>query len=377
TRQRPAPTFVEPTESITGAAPPRAAPPEPADAPRGPRRKWIWLAATALVVITTAVPAVVALRGEGDGDQSDTAAEPPEPAATLTGHEDPVNSVVFSPDGSTLATSDEHFSVRLWDTGTWEETATLIEDDTPLTMSSTVVAFSPDGTTLATGHQSLQLWDTGTWEETATLGDTEWITSVAFSPDGSTLATGEAVGARLWDADAGEETADLPGPADYVTSVAFSPDGSTLAAGTAVDTAGVVDGSDGGALRLWDTSTGDEAGTLTEHDSTVDAVAFSPDGTVIAACSAGAVRLWDTGTGEETATLTAGEPGRALAFSPDGSTLATGHDDGTVRLRETGTWEETATFPGEERVVSVGFSPDGSTLATGHSDGAVRLWDVG
>jgi sugar lactone lactonase YvrE len=339
--------------------------------------------AAALVAVTTALTVgAVALRAERDDARPDTASGPPEPVTMLPGHEDEVNSVVFSPDGATLATSDTSSAVRLWDTGTWETTTTLFEELSLLTTGYPVMAFDPDGTTLATGSDAVQLWDTGTGVETATLVDDDWITSVAFSPDGATVAASDAVGrARLWDTGSGEETALLDGPGGYMTSVAFSPDGATLATSTAEDTADVFPDSDGGAVRLWDTDTGEEVAVLAANESPFQSVVFNPDGTGLAACGGGAVRLWDTATWEEAAELPAMDCVVAAAFSPDGSALAAGDGEGTVRLWDTGTWEETTVLPLQEaeppRVTSVGFSPDGTALAAGYVDGTVRLWELG
>ncbi|WP_170134267.1 WD40 repeat domain-containing serine/threonine protein kinase [Murinocardiopsis flavida] len=374
----PAPTLVA-AGPATSAPLPHTAADRPTDGPVRPRLKRAWLIAAALAVVTTVITAgVVALRTGGEDDRPGSPAAPPEPAATLTGHEDAVNSVVFSPDGTTLATSDTKFSVRLWDTDTWKETTTLIDDKSLQTMGSPVVAFDPDGSRLATAHESVQLWDSDTWEETSTLADDEWITSVAFSSDGTTLATSDPVGnVRLWDTDAEEETDKLSGPPDYITSLAFSPDGATLATGTAVDTAEVFEDSDGGAIRLWDTDTGDEIDIIAKNDPSFESVVFSPDGSKLAACSSGTVRMWDTGTWAEDTTLPKRVCTFSLAFSPDGAALATGDGDGTVRLWDTDTWKENAVFSAEERVDSVGFSPDGGTVAAGHSDGTVHLWKVG
>ncbi|MFY7068624.1 WD40 repeat domain-containing serine/threonine protein kinase [Nocardiopsis changdeensis] len=376
----PAPTLVAATEA-TAVMPddlsPRAAP------PAGPRWRRALTVAAALVAVTVAVTAgVVVLRGERGSEEPETVSEAPEPVTTLVGHEDEVNSLVFSPDGTTLVTSDTKFSVRLWDTGTWEETALLVDEDFSMGMGTPGVAFDSAGDTLATGQSSVRLWDTGTWEETAGFLDDEWVTSVALSRDGTALAVSDAVGhVWLWDTGTGEETALIDGPTDYMTSVAFSPDGDLLATATAEHTAGVFEDSDGGAVRLWDTGTGGEVAVLAANEASFQSVVFSPDGATLAACS-GSIHLWDTGSWEETAALSGQECAMTVAFSADGAMLAAGDHEGTVRFWDTGTWEEAAAPPlrpqGEpSRMTTVAFSPDGATFATGHADGTVHLWEIG
>ena len=116
-----------------------------------------------------------------------------EPKDPLIGHTRGVDSVAFSPDGTTLAGWTWDRTVRLWDTETGELKATLTmgePKDTPVIYfpsANNSVVFSPDGTTLASAgyENTVQLWDVGTGEPKWTLtGHQDGVNSVVFSPDG-------------------------------------------------------------------------------------------------------------------------------------------------------------------------------------------------
>ncbi|MFD0414411.1 WD40 repeat domain-containing serine/threonine protein kinase [Streptomyces sp. NPDC127108] len=289
--------------------------------------------------------------------------------STLSGHRTAVLSLAFSPDGGLLASGGGGNCVRLWDPD-------IGEAHNPLPMGSShnaLVVFSPDGRTLATGcGRYARLWDRQAFVERMAVKYPGWsrvVSSVAFSPDGRTLATGGSDGAiRLWDAHTGFAGREMRWPGGWVTRVAFSPDG-----------LGVAGGGQNKTTLLWDVATGEPRWEIPGRTADT-ALAFSPDGTVLATAPRGdlLVHLKDPDTGKDRRAVDAHAQGAtALAFSPDGHILATAGRDGLICLWDPDTGDQRIALTGHAgEVLCLAFSPDGRTLASGGQDRVIRLWDI-
>ncbi len=281
------------------------------------------------------------------------------------------NSIVFSPDGSTLAAGSTDGTVWLVALPSGPELFRFAGHTSLVSR----VAFSPDGKTLASGSldSSVRLWDVaGKVERMNLVGHSGIIVGVAFSPDGRVLASTSGVVSnddsdrvRLWDVKTGSALGIIDAAA--ITSLVFLPDGESLA------TAG---GRVGNNLNLWSLSTRRVVRSF-DFDLFVWSIAISPDGKVLAGAADRTIRLWEVATGRTLSTLTGHmDLVQAVAFSPDGNTLVSASSDTTIKLWEVATGRELRTLNGHEgEVMSVTFSPDGKTLASGSQDGTVRLWD--
>ena len=301
-----------------------------------------------------------------------------------------ITDIKFSPDGNRFAVATS-IGIWLYDAQTGTELALWTGHQHKVT----AIAFSPDGSILASGARGgeARLWHTATAELLETISEVGQVESLVFSNAGTKLTWAlRNWKLRQWEKGIGaHKHVALKPDKDAIREtrepvMELSPNAQVLVTATPL----AYRRNQRFPIRVWDTRTGTLSFTLTEHTRWIRSLAFSPDNQTFASGDESkTIFLWDVKSGERRATFkTPGGGHYALAFSPNGNLLASGSSDGTIYL-----WDATKT--GEHwwdtvgqylsslildghnaRVTNLAFSPDGKTLISGGQDGTVRAWDT-
>ncbi|MCA9211435.1 MAG: protein kinase [Planctomycetales bacterium] len=287
--------------------------------------------------------------------------------------------ITFSPDGKMLATASRDQTARLWDAANGRLLETFaVSQHTTERSSVWSVAFSPDGKTLVTGTSgdcAVLLWDVKSRHFLKKLRAHEkFVSRLAFSNDGTILASGGST-IRLWDMNSGElRDSFSSGYQGGVTPfLSFSPDGSVLAARC----------KDG--VKLWQLrQPANPAQIRLPDDWQKYRLDVSSDATngVIGTLS-GKVEVYDLTTGSQLHQVShSPEPITHVSWDHEtNERFASTDRTGSVKAWNAETGELLHSFESESRdeflFISAWFSPAGNNISAISKNGRVSSWNLG
>lgn len=306
----------------------------------------------------------------------------------LEGHTEQVREVAYHPDGDIIVSVSSDDNLFFWDAQTGELINTFRQDDI---LSMTGVAYSPDGTTIATSHSRfygdsfpdlmVRIRDA----ETGTILHTfeHHSFNVVFSPDGRYLLSG-GDGMRIWDTETGAQLAEFNG--SWVHNVAFSLDGDSFAYTL-----------EGGIIQIYrtdDIALADDlqpTRVIETHSDSINDIVYHPNGRYIVSSETiphSQVRLWDIQTGAFITTVDRFSSITNSASLNHDSTRLIFAEDWRIHQLDTASITSLQPMRNEDTLIMLPpevfyqspawttYSPDGQLIMAEQKDNTIVIWDV-
>jgi WD40 repeat protein len=299
----------------------------------------------------------------------------------LTDHEEFVRTVVYSPDGSRLASAGggtkqnntmlegSDFTIRIWNTRTWEK----VQEIAGHKQAVNQLDWSRDGNWLVSASEdgSARVWSVATGEEHRALrGHEDRVMRAMFTQDAKEVITATPEGTvRSFNVETGKLVRSFAACTVKLNSLHLAPQGVHLA----------VCGEEA-SLRLFNASTSEPVRTLEKHKQRVLALQFSPDGEqLLTGGGDSSVRIWHVASGEQKRVFNAtNEAFNCVAWSADQRLIATATNrEKIIQVYEVATGKQLRMFKGHRSLINqLAFSPDGLSLVSCSHDKTIRVWPL-
>lgn len=284
----------------------------------------------------------------------------------LKGHELPVLSASFSPDGRRIATASQDRTIRIWNTDGTGDPVVLEGHDTAVLGA----VWSPDSRRIISVclDSTPRVWNTDGSGQAVLLEGHEGLVTIAhWSPDGALILTGSADDntARTWDLD-GRSRVVLIDHGDPARTAQWSPDGEHVLTRSLL------------GVRLWSSRRSGAPVPLADGKVLATSSDWSPDGErIVTGSKDGPIRVWSGDGKRVLLTLEGHRKKSRVTFGPRGERIVSASDDGTVRIwNADGSGEPIVLDHGDIIVRFAGLDPSGQHLLTRTDDGTVRLWSA-
>jgi WD40 repeat protein len=336
------------------------------------------VAARELTAAQTEVPAAKEAFAAAEAALNEVKLQLEQAQQASTAAELPQKTVVFSPDGSTLATAGDYTSVHTWDAETGAPVAAFAGHAGPIRAAAFV---GPESLVSVDAQGTAIQWETNpAWMLERTLGSIEdpailadRVLGLDFSDDGTLLAAGGGVPSRsgqvkVFNTADGSVVLDLPeAHLDSVFAVAISPDGKRLASA----------GADK-YLRTFDLTNGQQLRRFEGHTNYVLGVAWKSDGQLLVSAGADStMKVWNPDTADQFRTIEGfGKAVTCVRFIGDTEFIIAACGDKLVRqFNANNGGQIIGPFDAQSYLHCVDATPTRQLVVSGGQDGFLRIWD--